>query len=877
LFYPAQVFLSLRGDQGRTIHLKRKAEEAMSMNEPGSIQAAEDWGVVLQSVPSKCKKEMVKRLVGIFQLNKHDAEKILSNVPLILVDNLSSGMAARVKGFFQKVGAVVETTNHDMIKKNCFQVLWPQTPDLSFFIKNEPVFAEPLAPEGRSAAGAVEIPPVASKVLPPEVKPETPEIQETAAPSKPVNEPLREESHLTQESGPKSIETDPKGEARAKEWNEKLRKLTEEKQALHAKHLEAAEKAKKEFQKRLDEEKRKNSGIAKAYEDLQKEMRKRKSSTQEGEEWRSKAAALAEKVRELETLLTQKNSEVEGLTQLKADLAQQSESAAAEVRRELSGLQGREQEFFQKIHQEKQELLAKHAEAIEQVKAEFRQLLEEEKKKSAEILRGYEDLQKEKQRHEVLTREGEEWRSRAVAMGERVHELETNLTQKHSDVERLIQEKEDIRRQAEDVQREIASLRSREQALQAEHAEALDRTRNESQQRFDEEKRKNEELAKACESFQQEKQRYESSTREGEEWRLRAIALDEKVRELETSLIQKNSEVEQLILQKEDLSRQSENAMAEVRREIASLQGREQEFHARHAEEIERVKNEWCQRLEAETRKSDDLVRACDGLQQEKQKYEASAREGEEWRLRAMALDEKVRELEASLAHKNSEVEHLSHQGDDLRRQVESISSELASRVAEFERTTAAKDEERNVLQGRVSDLERNLSDAQRELGNHQGREKDLLHKAGELEREIRETKEFLRARESAIAQLEKQNSELAEKVQEFESLRREHERLVQEYVTIRQECDAKLASQEARFAKLEEDHRRYRNRVDRKTASATREFGEWVRDVDAMRQGLQKLIVFLGSESVELDEEKNSRLKSPLTRGPGAPKIEKK
>ena len=855
----------------------------MSMSEPGSIQAGDDWGVVLQSVPSKHKKEIVKRLVGIFQLNKHDAEKILSNVPLILLDNLSSGMAARVKGFFQRVGAVVETTNHDMIKKNCFQILWPQTPNLSFFMKNEPVIAEPLAPEQKNNAAIVEIPPVENKVLTPEVKPETLKIQEIAPPSEP---------HLSQASSQKSVEVDSKWESRSKEWNEKLRKMDEEKQALFAKHAEATEKAKNEFQKRLDEEKRKNSGIAKAYEDLQKEMRKRKSSTQEGEEWRSKAEALGAKVRELETNLTQKTSEIEQLARQKEELTLQAENAATEVRRELSTLQGREQEYFQKIHDEKQELHTKYTEAIERVKNESQQRVEEEKKKSDELAKAYEDLQREKQKYEVLTREGEEWRSRAVAMGERVHELEVNLTQKSSEVEQLIRLKEDLARQSEntvaEVQREIASLRGREQELHGQHAEMLDRARNESQQRLEEEKRRNDELAKACEGLQQEKQKYEALTREGEDWRLRATALGERVHELETTLTQKNSEVEQLIQQKEELIRQSENVVAEVRRELANLQSHEQEFfqktheekqelHAKYAEEIERVKRDLQQRLEEEKRKSDELIRACEGLQQEKQKYEALTREGEEWRLRAIALDEKVRELETNLTQKNSEAEQLARQKEDLMRQSENIAAELASRVAELERTLAAKDEERNVLQSRVSDLERNFSAAQRELENHQGRERELSHKAGDLEREIRETKEFLHTRENAIAQLEKQNSELAEKVQEFESLRREHERLVQEYVAIRQECDAKLADQEARFAKIEEDHRRYRSRVDRKTASATREFGEWVRDVDAMRQGLQKLIVFLGSESVELDEEKTSRLKSPLTRGPGAPKIEKK
>ncbi|MFA7255923.1 MAG: hypothetical protein WC133_07535, partial [Candidatus Omnitrophota bacterium] len=95
-------------------------------------------------------------------------------------------------------------------------------------------------------------------------------------------------------------------------------------------------------------------------------------------------------------------------------------------------------------------------------------------------------------------------------------------------------------------------------------------------------------------------------------------------------------------------------------------------------------------------------------------------------------------------------------------------------------------------------------------------------------------------------------------------------------YDTIRQEYDAKFSEQEVNFAKVEEEHRRYRSRADRKTAAATRELGEWVRDVDAVRQGLQKLILFLGSESAVLDEEKKPRLKSPLTRGPASPNTRK-
>ncbi len=501
----------------------------MSMNEPGSIQAAEDWGVVLQSVPSKHKKEILKRLVGIFDLDKHDAEQILSNMPLILADNLSYGMATHIKDFFQKLGAVAETTNHDMIKKNCFQVVWPQAPDLSFFTKEEAEFAKTPVLGKKSHAKAVEIPSVAEKASIREVKSELSPTHEISLPESSVPESSADSS-LPTVSEEKRAEGVSKWEPRAKELNEKLRKIHDEKQALHAKHAEVTEKAKKDFQKRLEEEKKKSGEIAKAYEDLQKKAKK----------------------------------------------------------------------------------------------------------------------------NETLTREGEEWRSRAVALGEKVRELETNLMQKTSAVKLLTQEKEDLARRS----------------------------------------------AKA---------------------------------------------------------------------------------------------------------------------------------------------------------------------------------EEFASRLAELEKTVAAKEDERVALQRRISDFEKNSSAAQRELGNHQGREQDFVRKIEDLERKVREMTESLSARDSESAHFEKQVAELSGKAQGFESLRQEHAQFVQEQAVARKEYESKLSEQEARFAKIEEDHRRYRSCADRQTAAAARELIEWVRDVDTVRQGLQKLILSLGTDPAVLDAEKKPRLKSPLTRGPVASKVEKK
>ena len=560
------------------------------MNEPKSIHANDDWGVVLQSVPSKNKKEIVKRLEEIFGLDKQDAEDILSNMPLILVDNLSFGLSARIKKFFQKIGAVAETTNHAMIKKNCFQVVWPQTPDLSFFMKNETGGSEAPVQEKMSSPQPGEMSPPATiptleTPFPPKITPEFTEIVSHTPPAfspEPVPESPEiapQFSKISENLAPESPEivsdshqgnkekssVDSDWERRARELNEKLQKIHEEKHAQHARHVEATEKVKNEFQQQLEEEKKKSGEIAKACEDLQKEAEKHEALSREGEEWRSRAGALGEKIRELEASLVQKTSEVEHLTQQKEDLAKQSEKITGETQQELSDLKGRETETQQ--------------------------------------------------------------------------ELST------------------LRSREAESQQELSTLRSRE---------------------------------------------------------------------------------------------------AEAQQELSTLRRREIE------------------------------------IQQE------------------------------------------------------------------------------------LTDLRGRGAETQQELLTLRNREQEFFRKIEGLERNVQQMTESLRSRDGALAQFEKQIMELAEKAQGYELLRQEHAQLAQERATIRQEYDGKLGEQEIRLAKADEDHRRYRSHVDRKNAAATRELGKWIHGVDGIRQGLQKLVLFLGSDSAVLEDEKKSNLRSPLTRGPNAPNPEK-
>jgi len=366
----------------------------MSINEPRPFHVADDWAVVIQSVPSKSKKEIVKRLEEIFELDKRDAVQILSSVPLMFLDNLSFGLAVRVKKYFQKLGAVTETTNHDVIKKNCMQVLWPQAPDLSYFMKNElgptetsvhPSKGE-LSSERKPFAGEKKAEPETPKIPkgPPFAEQE-PEMSRPPLYPPIIPKPFRESkdnpslsSAPAEKPKPPSLSSPEADVRRSNEaLDEKIRKIDLEKQLLQTQHAAMIETMKQQ----IEAEKKKTAEITRAYENLQKEARKEAGAFQQIEEWRAKivameekirqleqelsqkktalepkgeaqdlrAEALEEKIRSLENELTQKSSEFEKTLRHKESVLQQLEAAVSQSHQEIANLRSREQGYVQRI------------------------------------------------------------------------------------------------------------------------------------------------------------------------------------------------------------------------------------------------------------------------------------------------------------------------------------------------------------------------------------------------------------------------------------------------------------------------------------------------------------------------------------------------
>ncbi|MBU9888814.1 MAG: hypothetical protein KTQ49_02960 [Candidatus Omnitrophica bacterium] len=541
----------------------------MATNDMGFSSPSDDWSVILQSCSPKLKKELAKRISEIFELEKKDAEQALSNMPLILLDNLSFGMAARIKNFFVKLGAVVETTNHEMIKKNCYQVLWPEVPDLSFFLKDETKLAsqEPLP----------------AAAFPPE--PNESAVRETPRPS---SLPEIKPSELPQ------VSRDAEG------WEKIMRDSVD-------------------------------SQI---------------STPKDPDEKPGRGPVTPEP------------------------------SAPAE-----GGWEKRARELSKKL-------------------ASF----QEDKKKSDE---------------DIVLRA---------------------------------------------VEGPLSDLTRGPDRVPLEEREALPHAPEGSKPGPD---------AFATEPG-------------GVDWRAKAMLLSDRIRDLEKDLIDS----------KETLVKEVEM----LRSKAASAEGR--------AHEIE------------------------------------------------TSLTQKSQELERVVREK----EELSHHGfkvRDLEAQLEALQNDLAAK-------------------GRlISEKDGALEESQRELEAIRGREKESLQKTDslqasvrDLERALRDRDEQLKVRDESLAAFEKQLSEFAAAIRALEPIRQEHAQLVHERGTIRKEYESKLAELEARVAKADDDNRRYRSRTDRKLAAATRELGEWVRGVEALRQGLQKLVMFLGSESAMPESEKKFPLRASLNRG---------
>ncbi|HTL47478.1 MAG TPA: hypothetical protein VL688_05385 [Verrucomicrobiae bacterium] len=78
---------------------------------------------------------MARTISEVFSLSPEEASDLVSNTPIILLDNLTRSLAAKVKEYFRGAGAEIILTNDIFYKRKCYRTVWPDPPNLSFLHK----------------------------------------------------------------------------------------------------------------------------------------------------------------------------------------------------------------------------------------------------------------------------------------------------------------------------------------------------------------------------------------------------------------------------------------------------------------------------------------------------------------------------------------------------------------------------------------------------------------------------------------------------------------------------------------------------------------------------------------------------------------------
>lgn len=116
----------------------------------------QNWCVILSPLKNEFdKKKVAHKISEIFTLSNEESMDLVSNTPIILLDNLTKNIAGKVKEFFNGIGADTVLTNDVLQKRKCYRTVWPEAPNLSFLQQWQPAGSHPGA-EVISTSEAIE-------------------------------------------------------------------------------------------------------------------------------------------------------------------------------------------------------------------------------------------------------------------------------------------------------------------------------------------------------------------------------------------------------------------------------------------------------------------------------------------------------------------------------------------------------------------------------------------------------------------------------------------------------------------------------------------------------------------------------------------------
>jgi chromosome segregation ATPase len=98
-----------------------------------SQQNNQNWCIILSPVKNEMdRKKVAQKISEVFSLSSEEAMDLVTNTPIILLDNLTQQVAAGVKEYFRPTGAEMILTNDVFLKRKCYRTVWPTEPNLSF-------------------------------------------------------------------------------------------------------------------------------------------------------------------------------------------------------------------------------------------------------------------------------------------------------------------------------------------------------------------------------------------------------------------------------------------------------------------------------------------------------------------------------------------------------------------------------------------------------------------------------------------------------------------------------------------------------------------------------------------------------------------------
>lgn len=93
----------------------------------------QNWCVVLNPLRNEIdKKRVAQRISQVFSLSPDEASDLVENTPIIILDNLTHSVAAKLREYFRSAGAETILTNDVFQKRKCYRTVWPEPPNLSF-------------------------------------------------------------------------------------------------------------------------------------------------------------------------------------------------------------------------------------------------------------------------------------------------------------------------------------------------------------------------------------------------------------------------------------------------------------------------------------------------------------------------------------------------------------------------------------------------------------------------------------------------------------------------------------------------------------------------------------------------------------------------